>query len=95
MTQDELDTEQVQYEETIHSMQLRCEELETSLKRAEAERENAKRVTDCAYKTAEKSGQITDSLRVEIAQLWGKKPEGGLNAVPTMLDLLMEKAVID
>jgi len=47
-------------------MKLRCEELETRLKKAEAKRDNAKRVTDCAYKAVEKSSNITDGLRVKI-----------------------------
>lgn len=50
-------------------MQSRCKELKTSLKKAEAEQENAKRVINCAYKAIKKSGQIADSLRVEITQL--------------------------
>lgn len=95
VTQDELETERAQYEETIHLMKSRCEESETRLKKAEAERDNAERVTDCAYEAAEKSGNIADGLRVEIAQLRGEEPEGGLNAAPTTLDLLMEKAITD
>ena len=76
-------------------MKLRCKELETKLKRAKAKQDNAKRVTNCAYKAAEKSGNIADSLQVEIAQLQGEKPKGGLNIVLTTLDLLMEKAITD